>query len=76
MATTAEMETRARYRAKRQADKDSAARAMLAALKAMREALTEHRLRDVKKRWSLCLADAAASKAIAAAESAGIKSEG
>jgi hypothetical protein len=31
------------------------------------EALTEHRLRDVKKRFSLCVADAAANTAIARA---------
>lgn len=51
----------------------AAASAMLQALKGMQAALTEYGLRDVKKRFSLCVADAAASKAIAAAEAAGIQ---
>ena len=41
---------------------------MYEALKLLQAALTEYRLRDVKKRFSLCAADAAASKAIAKAE--------
>ena len=47
----------------------SAAPDMLEALKLLQSALTEYRLRDVKKRFFLCVADAAASKAIAKAES-------
>ena len=46
----------------------TAAPDMLEALKLLQAALTEYRLRDVKKRYSLCVADAAASKAIAKAE--------
>ena len=41
---------------------------MLEALKLLQAALTEYRLRDIKKRYSLCVADAAASKAIGKAE--------
>ena len=41
---------------------------MYEAIKLLQAALTEHRLRDVKKRSSLCIADAAACAAIAKAE--------
>jgi len=41
---------------------------MYDALKWLQAALTEYRLRDVKKRYSLCVADSAASKALAKAE--------
>jgi hypothetical protein len=37
---------------------------LIAALKDMRAALTEHHLRDAKKRFSLCVADAAAGTAL------------
>lgn len=47
---------------------EHAAPEMLEALKLLQSALTEYKLRDVKKRYSLCVADAAASKAIAKAE--------
>jgi len=46
----------------------AAAPDLLEACKLFQAALTEYRLRDVKKRFSLCLADAAAGKAIAKAE--------
>ena len=46
----------------------AAAPELLEACKLFQAALTEYRLRDVKKRFSLCLADAAASNAIAKAE--------
>lgn len=46
----------------------AAAPELLEALKLLQGSLTEHHLRDVKKRFSLCVADAAASKAIARAE--------
>jgi|ERR1041384_3288850 hypothetical protein len=45
--------------------KKSAVTELLDAAKLMQDALTEHRLRDVKKRFSLCVADAALSSAIA-----------
>lgn len=45
----------------------AAAPDLLEALRAMQEALTEYKLRDIKKRFRLCLADAQASKAIAKA---------
>jgi hypothetical protein len=45
-----------------------AAPKLLEALKLLQAALTEHGLRDVQKRYSLCVADAAASTAIAQAE--------
>lgn len=47
----------------------SAAPALLEACKLLRAALTEYKLRDIKKRFSLCVADAEAGKAIVAAES-------
>lgn len=47
----------------------AAAPDLLQACKLLQAALTEYNLRDVKKRYSLCVADAAASKAIAKAES-------
>ena len=47
---------------------------LLEACKLLQAALTEYHLRDVKKRYSLCVADAAASKAIARAT--GTDSEG
>ena len=46
----------------------AAAPELLEALKLLQTALTEHGLRDVKKRFSLCVADAAASEALAKAE--------
>ena len=46
----------------------AAAPELLKACKLLQAALTEHHLRDVKKRFSLCVADAAANKAIAKAE--------
>jgi len=48
----------------------AAAPDLLAALQLMQAALTEYDLRDVKKRYSLCVADAAASNAIARATGA------
>jgi hypothetical protein len=45
-----------------------AAPELLAACKEMREAILEHGLLDVKKRFSLCVADAAMGSAIAKAE--------
>lgn len=45
-----------------------AAPKLLAALKSLQAALTEHGLRNVRKRFSLCIADAEASSAIAEAE--------
>lgn len=57
-------------RAIRYCPKHAAAPDMLEALKLLQAALTEYRLRDVKKRYSLCVADAAASNAIAKAEGA------
>ncbi len=45
----------------------AAAPDILAALQQLRQAVLDCRLLDVKKRFSLCLADAAASKAIAKA---------
>lgn len=47
----------------------AAAPDLLQACKLLQAALTEYNLRDVKKRYSLCVADAAANKAIAKAES-------
>ena len=41
---------------------------LLAACKLIQAALTEYNLRDIKKRYSLCVADSAAGKAIAKAE--------
>ena len=46
----------------------AAAPDLLKACKMLQNALTEHRLRDSKKRFSLSIADAAAGKAIAKAE--------
>ena len=46
----------------------AAAPALLEACKDMQAALTEYHLRDVKKRYSLCVADAAVGRAIASAE--------
>lgn len=46
----------------------NAAPDMLEALKLFQAALTEYKLRDVRKRFSLSVADAAASKAIYKAE--------
>ena len=46
----------------------AAAPDLLAACKEMQAALTEHHLRDVKKRFSLCVADSAMNRAIAKAE--------
>lgn len=46
----------------------AAAPDMYEALKLLQSALTEYQLRDVKKRYSLCVADAAASNALAKAE--------
>ena len=42
----------------------AAAPELLEACKLMQAALTEHHLRDIKKRFSLCVADAAMGKAI------------
>lgn len=46
----------------------AAAPNLLEAVKLLQAALTQYRLRDVKKRYSLCVADAIASTAIAKAE--------
>lgn len=46
----------------------AAAPELLEACKLLQAALTEHNLRDIKKRFSLCVADSATSKAIAKAE--------
>ncbi len=46
----------------------AAAPDMYEAIKLLQAALTEYRLQDIKKRYSLCVADAAASNAIAKAE--------
>jgi hypothetical protein len=46
----------------------AAAPELLEACKLLQDALTEYKLRDIKKRYSLCVADACASKAIAKAE--------
>jgi len=46
----------------------AAAPDLLEAVTLLQAALTQYRLRDVKKRYSLCVADAAASAAIAKAE--------
>jgi len=45
----------------------AAAPELLEAVTLLQAALTEYHLRDVKKRYSLCVADAAASAAIAKA---------
>jgi len=52
----------------RTATLEAAAPELLEACKLFQAALTEYKLRDVRKRFSLCIADAAASKAIAKAE--------
>ena len=46
----------------------AAAPDLLEACKMLQSALTEYNLRDIKKRYSLCVADSAANQAIAKAE--------
>lgn len=46
----------------------AAAPDLLEAVKLLQAALTQYHLRDVRKRYSLCVADAAATNAIAKAE--------